>query len=44
MATTEATNEGLKWQVGVWDRISFTYLREVDGRFAPVIDSLIRRY
>jgi enediyne biosynthesis protein CalE5 len=43
MAITEATNEGLKWQVGVWDRISLTYLREVDGRFAPVIDSLIRR-
>ncbi len=27
---------GLKWQVGVWDRISRIYLQEVDQRFAPV--------
>ena len=43
MTTTEARDEGLKWQVGVWDRISLTYLREVDARFAPVIDGVIRR-
>ena len=43
MTTTEAQDEGLKWQVGVWDRISVTYLREVDARFAPVIDGVIRR-
>src|SRR3954470_7059772 len=43
MTTIEAQDEGLKWQVGVWDRISGTYLREVDARFAPVIDGVIRR-
>ncbi len=43
MATTEAHDEALKWQVGVWDRISLTYLREVDARFTPVIDGVIRR-
>jgi ubiquinone/menaquinone biosynthesis C-methylase UbiE len=41
MATTEAHDQGLKWQVGVWDRISLTYLREVDARFTPVIDGVI---
>jgi len=34
---------GLAWQTGVWDRISLTYLREVDKRFAPVIDNVIAR-
>ena len=33
MANIENQQEGLKWQVGVWDRISSIYLREVDKRF-----------
>jgi SAM-dependent methyltransferase len=36
-------DEGLKWQVGVWDRLSLTYLREVDARFTGVIDGVIQR-
>ncbi len=35
--------QGLAWQMGVWDRISQTYLREVDIRFAPVVEQVIRR-
>ena len=35
--------EALAWQVGVWDRISQMYLREVDRRFVPVVEHVIRR-
>ena len=35
--------EGLQWQIGVWDRISQLYLREVDPRFTPVVEGVIRR-
>jgi SAM-dependent methyltransferase len=35
--------QGLEWQKGVWDRISQLYLREVDPRFAPVVEHVIRR-
>lgn len=30
--------DGLAWQTGVWDRISDIYLREIDPRFAPIIE------
>ena len=35
--------EGLAWQTGVWNRISSIYLREIDRRFEPVVDALLRR-
>ena len=35
--------EGLAWQIGVWDRISDIYIREIDPRFAPVVDAVVRR-
>lgn len=35
--------QALEWQVGVWDRISDVYVREIDQRFAPVVDALIGR-
>lgn len=35
--------EGLQWQVGVWNRISEIYLREIDQRFVPVVEALITR-
>jgi SAM-dependent methyltransferase len=35
--------EALRWQVGVWDRISQLYLREIDPRFAPVVGGVIGR-
>ena len=36
-------DQGLQWQIGVWDRMSEVYLREVDRRFAPVVEGLIAR-
>lgn len=35
--------QGLEWQIGVWDRISQLYLREIDPRFALVVEHVIRR-
>ena len=35
--------EGLAWQVGVWDRISQIYRDEIDTRFEPVVNGLLRR-
>lgn len=37
-ASLESGDLSPEWQVGVWDRISQLYLREVDARFAPVVD------
>ncbi len=34
---------GIAWQTGVWNRISDVYLREIDRRFAPVVDNVIAR-
>ena len=36
-------DEGLEWQIGVWDQISDLYLREIDRRFVPVVDGVIAR-
>ncbi len=33
--------KGLEWQIGVWDRISDLYIREIDRRFIPVIETLM---
>lgn len=35
--------EALAWQTGVWNRISEIYLREIDRRFAPVVEAVIAR-
>ena len=35
--------KALAWQVGVWDRISQMYLGELDRRFLPVVEHVIRR-
>lgn len=40
---TDAARQGLLWQVGVWDRISQLYLREVDPRFTTVVENVVRR-
>jgi SAM-dependent methyltransferase len=39
----DTERRALEWQVGVWDRISQLYLREVDPRFAPVVENVVRR-
>lgn len=36
-------DHALEWQVGVWNRMSEIYLREIDRRFAPVVDAVIKR-
>ena len=43
MPKIENEQEGLRWQLGVWDRMSPIYLREVDNRFTEVVDGVIRR-
>ena len=43
MSKIEDEQEGFTWQVGVWDRMSSIYLREVDHRFTSVVDAVIRR-
>lgn len=40
---TDAERRGLEWQVGVWDRISELYRREVDPRFATVVENVVSR-
>jgi len=35
--------EGLAWQVGVWDRMSQVYRSEIDRRLAPVVDQVLAR-
>ena len=34
-------DEGLTWQIGVWDQMAPVYIREVDKRFVPVVEHLI---
>jgi len=39
----ERTDQGLAWQVGVWDQMADVYQREIDRRFAGVTDQLLSR-
>lgn len=43
MVESDQEREGLAWQIGVWNRISPVYLREIDRRFEPVVDGVIAR-
>jgi SAM-dependent methyltransferase len=40
---TDQEQAGLAWQMGVWNRIADIYLREIDRRFAPVVQQVIGR-
>lgn len=40
---TGAEQQGLQWQIGVWDRISQLYLQEIDPRFESVVQHILRR-
>jgi enediyne biosynthesis protein CalE5 len=42
MDESEKDREGQAWQTAVWDRISPTYLNEIDRRFVPVVEATIR--
>jgi SAM-dependent methyltransferase len=35
--------QAFAWQIDIWDRISQTYVSEIDQRFVPVIDHVIQR-
>lgn len=36
-------DSALAWQAGIWDRMSDVYQREIDRRFAPVIEGVVSR-
>ncbi len=35
--------EGLAWQIGVWDKMAQIYQKEIDARFGPIIDHVLER-
>ena len=39
----DAEQRGFAWQVGVWDRIAELYVREIDPRFASVVENVVQR-
>jgi SAM-dependent methyltransferase len=39
----QVRQDGLTWQIGVWNQISQLYVREIDRRFFPVVDRVIDR-
>ena len=39
---TDNRTEGFAWQLRVWDRMADVYQREIDTRFGPVIDQLLK--
>lgn len=43
MVESEQEREGLAWQTGIWNRISAIYWREIDRRFAPVVEAAVAR-
>ncbi len=43
MVRPDQEREGLAWQIGIWNRVSDIYTREIDPRFAPVVESVIAR-
>jgi len=43
MIDSDQEREGLKWQTGMWNRISDIYLREIDRRFVPLVEAVIAR-
>ncbi|MDZ4279101.1 MAG: class I SAM-dependent methyltransferase [Dehalococcoidia bacterium] len=40
---SEVEREARAWQVGVWDRISGVYQSEIDRRFTPVTENVVKR-
>ena len=40
---SERDDPGASWQRGIWDRYPEIYQREVDPRFAPVVEGVIQR-
>ena len=40
---TPDEDRGLAWQIGVWDDMAEVYVREIDRRFAPIVDHVLTR-
>src|SRR5688572_8594377 len=43
MSDPKQERDAIAWQTGVWNRMSDVYVREIDQRFAPVVDALVAR-
>src|SRR5687767_12091557 len=43
MSDPNQNRDAIAWQTGVWNRMSDVYVREIDQRFAPVVDALVAR-
>ena len=39
----KSQDEGLAWQVGVWNRMAPVYQQEIDQRFGPVVEAVLDR-
>jgi SAM-dependent methyltransferase len=39
----DSTQDGARWQVGVWNALSHTYLDELEPRFLPVVQGVLAR-
>jgi enediyne biosynthesis protein CalE5 len=39
----ERNREAFEWQIAVWNRMSDIYVREIDRRFFPIVEAVIRR-
>jgi ubiquinone/menaquinone biosynthesis C-methylase UbiE len=35
--------KGLAWQISVWDRMVPVYVREIDKRFEPIVERVVKR-
>ena len=35
--------EALAWQISVWDRMVPVYTREIDKRFGPIVERVVKR-
>ena len=36
-------DQGVTWQIGVWDAMAEVYVREIDQRFGPTVDPVLTR-
>ncbi len=39
----QKNTEGLAWQISVWDRMVPVYVREIDKRFEPIVEHVVKR-
>ena len=43
MTPSQGDQEAIEWQIGIWNRISDVYVREIDQRFTPVVEAVLKR-